>query len=103
MHYVSNYGDFAAHRTPYIENPPNQNVVFEAREHRKKMNMLFGVIREIIIYVFYLTVVAVLAYENRDPNAYQTFTGINNIFVQPATVRHKNFINVSTIQCNSYM
>ncbi|KAK3090876.1 hypothetical protein FSP39_015410 [Pinctada imbricata] len=86
-----------AHRVPYTVSPISDQVVFEAREHRKKMNKLFEVLREIMIYLIYLIVVAVLAYENMDLNSFRTFTTITNRFVFPATIKEKNFINVSSV------
>lgn len=59
------------------------------------MNRLFDTMRKILIYVVYLSVVAVLAYENKDVNFYPTYSNLQNMLIQPATKNHKNFANVS--------
>lgn len=91
------------HRQEFVHDPVDVENIVEAREHRLKMNRLFEVMRKIFIYVVYLCVVAVLAYENRDPNSYPTYRNLNDIFITPSTKYDKSFSNVSNFDMIEYL
>ncbi|XP_067671787.1 polycystin-1-like protein 2 [Haliotis asinina] len=82
-----NYSSYAAamkpaHRRPYVEKPPDFSSVSSAREYRKKQNRMIEIIKDIGSYVFYLVIVAIICYENRDEKSFHTVANIRNMMVK---------------------
>lgn len=93
---------FIAHRKPYLHSPPDPEKVQIARDYRKKMNKLFNITREMLAYLVYLVIVAILTYENRDTNSIYLHSNMENIFVKSQGKYHKSFENVSIMVKHRY-
>ncbi|XP_033737386.1 polycystic kidney disease protein 1-like 2 [Pecten maximus] len=89
---------YPAHRRPYKEKPSDYTHLESAREHRKRMNRLFNIGRELVAYIIYLVVVCILTYENRSKNAYPTYSHLENTFLKPPAKNHSSFVNISSAE-----
>ncbi|XP_060067008.1 polycystin-1-like protein 2 [Ylistrum balloti] len=89
---------YPAHRRPYQQNTSDYSQLESARKHRKRMNRLFNIGRELGAYIVYLVVVCILTYENRSKNAYPTYSHLENTFLKPPTKYRASFINISSAE-----
>lgn len=66
----------------------------EARKEREKEVKMFNVLREICAYFFFLWVIMILSYGNRDPNNFYLRGALVNGFIKPGDL-WVEFNNVS--------
>ncbi|XP_046579125.1 polycystic kidney disease protein 1-like 2 [Haliotis rubra] len=102
-----NYSSYAgavkpAHRRPYVEKPPDFSSVSSVRKYRKKQNRMIEILKDIGSYVFYLVIIAIICYENRDEKSFRTVDNIRNMMVKDihlvGTSRIKGFEGLSSFE-----
>ncbi|XP_023225224.1 uncharacterized protein LOC111626157 [Centruroides sculpturatus] len=62
--------------------PPNSARIEKARREREKELKMAAIIKEIFSYVFFLWILIILSYGNRDPNAFFLKTNLENAFIK---------------------
>ncbi|XP_048576191.1 uncharacterized protein LOC5508455 [Nematostella vectensis] len=65
----------------FVDKPPNPEKLEAARQLRLKQKEMKSIIYEIVQYLFFLGIVLVIAYGNRDPMAYKVTTSMEDYFV----------------------
>ena len=65
----------------------------EKRRIRKKEMEMWTYIRHLVIYSFYLSVLYIVSYANRNPNSYQQVDHLRNYFLNPNNATH-NYMKV---------
>ncbi|XP_072168407.1 polycystin family receptor for egg jelly-like [Diadema setosum] len=61
--------------------PPSKQFLQEARKQRLRDIQMLSILRDVLLYAFFLGVVLTLCYTNRDPAAFFMSESIRNIFV----------------------
>ena len=62
-------------------NPPDPEVLKQARDKRLKEIQMYDILREILFYCFFLWILMVISYGFRDPNAHVMKDHITNEFI----------------------
>ena len=65
-----------------IHSPPDDDFLKSAREQRLKEVRMSEILKEISAYFLFVFVLVVVAYGNRDPNAYLLSKNLRDIFVE---------------------
>ena len=61
--------------------PPDPLMLERAREKRLKELKMYAILREVIIYMFFLWIVIVISYDFRDPRAQHVKANLEMMFV----------------------
>ncbi|EDO36967.1 predicted protein, partial [Nematostella vectensis] len=79
----------------FVDKPPNPEKLEAARQLRLKQKEMKSIIYEIVQYLFFLGIVLVIAYGNRDPMAYKVTTSMEDYFVHTKYTGMDPFDSVS--------
>ncbi|XP_070581220.1 polycystin family receptor for egg jelly-like isoform X2 [Ptychodera flava] len=74
--------------------PMDETELNKAREQRMKEIKMYAVIREILFYIFFLWLLLVISYGNRDPNAFSYMEHLKTLLAKEESVH--DFYNVTT-------
>ncbi|XP_038066995.1 uncharacterized protein LOC119737008 isoform X2 [Patiria miniata] len=61
--------------------PPDTDELDEARETRFKEIKMNQILKEIALYMFYLYILLLIGYGNKDPNSHNVYTSVKNTFI----------------------
>ncbi|XP_077979558.1 polycystin-2-like protein 2 [Glandiceps talaboti] len=62
--------------------PPDEKELSKAREQRVKEMKMYSIIREILFYIFFLWLLLIISYGNRDPNSYSYMEHLSTILMK---------------------
>ena len=89
--------DTVAHRIPYVGQNVDEEKMSEMRESRAKEVKMWTILKEIMTYLFYVSVICTLSYDNRDINAFRAKDEIAKIFVTQGNYHHR--VNIKFFLC----
>ncbi|KAL3876324.1 hypothetical protein ACJMK2_034186 [Sinanodonta woodiana] len=81
LHQDDAFGYARPTKAGYKPKPPNSKQLVAARIQRLKEIQMWAVIREIIFYAFFLWILMVVSYRNRDQNSYYYKYSLQQIFI----------------------
>ncbi|XP_022084984.1 uncharacterized protein LOC110976208 [Acanthaster planci] len=61
--------------------PPDTDELNEARETRFKEIKMQAILKEIAVYMFYLYILLLIGYGNKDPSSHAVYTSVHNTFI----------------------
>lgn len=71
----------ALRKLGFVDKPPDPEKLEAARQLRLKQKQMSSILYEIVQYLFFLVIVLIIAYGNRDPMAYGVTRAMESIFV----------------------
>ena len=82
--------------------PMDESKLEAMRSKRKKESLMEGNLQQILVYTFYLIVITIISYGQRDPMAYYVTKHIEDYLVRPTVIgsvrgEHQGFSNVSVL------
>lgn len=82
----------------FVPKPPNEETLHAVRQIRIKEKQMRGIIRELVFYFTYLIVLCIVAYGNRDSQAYHVTEAMVNLFKEGKYTQMSTFDSVSIPQ-----
>ena len=84
-----------------IDTPPDEDKLEVFRQLRKKEKEMEGVMKEIIRYLLFLCLLSLVAYGNRDRNAFHVRKSISTLLVEASYTQTAPFDGVSETRSSS--
>ncbi|XP_061175461.1 uncharacterized protein LOC133184410 [Saccostrea echinata] len=86
LHDIDNMGFVKPRKAAY--KPPDPRLLEKAREVRLKEIKMWGVVREIVFYSFFLWILMVISYRNRSYMSYYYKSSLEKVFINTNDTKH---------------